>query len=73
MVEHTCGDVAPFSQVSLVSSKDLPSVVVNILDVGVGALKVWHAILVPRSVVAKIFLGQCMRIKATSENWRSDC
>ena len=69
MVEHTCGDVAPFSQVSLVSSEDLPSVVVNILDVGVGAFKVWYAILVPGSVVAKIFLGQCLRIKATFEQW----
>lgn len=60
MVKHTCGDVATLSQVSLVSSEDLPPVVVDILYVGVGAFEVWNAILVPGSIITKVFLGQCL-------------
>ena len=68
-VTHTCGNVATLSQVPLVGSENLPTIVVDILDLGVGAFERWNAILVPGSIVAKVFLGQCLCIKTTFEKW----
>jgi len=67
--KHTRGNVATLSKVTLMSPEDLPSVVVDILDLGVGAFEVRNAILIPGSVITEVLLGQCLCIKSTFEKW----
>lgn len=67
--EHTGGNVATLSKVALMGTEDLPSVVVHVLDLGIGAFKVRNAILVPWSIIAEVFGGKRLGIESTFEEW----
>lgn len=68
-LEHTSGNVATLSEVALVSTEDLPSIVVDVLYFGIGTLKVWNAILVPWSVIAEVLGGKRLGVKGAFEKW----
>lgn len=50
-------------------TEDLPSVVVHVLDLGIGAFKVRNAILVPWSIIAEVFGGERLGVEGTFEEW----
>jgi len=69
MYQHTGGDVATLSKITLMSTEDLPTVVVHVLNVGVGAFEVRDAILVPWGIIAEVLGGERLGVECTFEEW----
>lgn len=52
------------------SPEDFPAVVVDILDLSIGASKEWNAVLIPWGVIVEVLGGEGCGVESTLRQWR---
>lgn len=59
----TSRDIASFAQISLMCAEDLPSIVINILNIRVGNLKKGNFVAIPCCIISKVLFAECRSVE----------